>query len=409
VQQGLGCAVARRHWMDAGTFTMTAIDSRRRTVLELCVVIAMLLVAVPNPRSASAATAIDVALPNVTAAAVYSIDATAGVELMTKDADERRSPASTTKIASAIVVGDNIDNLDQQVTIEESDISLLASDESRMGLQPGDVLTVRQLLEGMLVQSGSDATYAAARVTGMVLLGGEGGDPLEAFIDEMNAVAKRLKLKNTRFMNPVGIDQAKHYSSAHDLARLAEYALKDPVIAEIVAQSSLQTTIEGPNRREVTLQNTNSMLDGGAIHGVKTGSTSEAGACLVLAKWENGTNRVITVVLGSTLAYDDQGFISDDKRWDDTAAILNAIEGDVRWISPADEKVVPGLIQELAAWQVALKTETSIVVPKNEVKALRYLLQLGPAGEANAEVGHVLFFVGSEQIAQVPVYQTPIS
>jgi serine-type D-Ala-D-Ala carboxypeptidase (penicillin-binding protein 5/6) len=388
---------------------MTATDSRLRTVFNWCVVIAIVLVALPDARSASAAIAFNVSLPDVTAAAVYSIDATAGVELMAKDADERRSPASTTKIASAIVVVDNIDDLNQQVTIEQSDIAPLASDESRVGLQSGDVLTIRQLLEGMLVQSGSDATYAAARVTGTILLGGDGGDPIEAFIEEMNAVVKQLKLKNTRFMNPVGIDQERHYSSAHDLARLAEYALDSPVIAEIVAQSSIPTVIEGPNRREVTLQNTNTMLDGGAIHGVKTGSTTEAGACLILAKWENGTNRVITVVLGSRLSYDDQGYISDDKRWDDTEAILGAIESDVRWISPSDEKDVPGLIQELAAWQVALKNETSIVVPADEVKALRYLLQLGPAGDANTEVGRVLFFVGSEQIAQVPVYQTPIS
>lgn len=388
---------------------MTSTISRFRAVFNCFVVVGLVVITVPGSRSASAAAAFTIAIPDITAAAVYSIDTTAGVELMSKNADERRSPASTTKIVSAIVVVDNIDDLDQQVTIEESDIAPLAPDESRVGLQPGDIMTVRQLLEGMLIQSGADATYAAARVTGTALLGDGGGNPVDAFIDEMNAVVKNLKLKNTRFMNPAGMDQSKHYSSARDLARLAEYALENPVIAEIVAQSSVQTVIEGPNRREVTLQNTNEMLDGGAIHGVKTGSTTDAGACLVLAKWENGTNRVITVVLGSSLAYDDQGFISEDKRWDDTEAILAAIEDDVRWISPADDKVVPGLVQELAAWQVALKTDTSIVVPADEVKELKYLLQLGPAAEANTEVGRVLFFVGSEQIAQVPVYQTPIS
>jgi len=388
---------------------MTRTESRFRTVLIWWLVVGVCFVSIPLTQEASAATAITVKLPTVTAEAVYSFDATADIELVSKNADERRSPASTTKIVSAIVVVDNIGDLVQQVTIEAGDIAPLAPDESRLGVQVGDVLTVRQLLEGMMLQSGSDATYAAARVVGTQLLGGDDGDPVKAFISEMNATVKRLKLKNTRFMNPTGIDENKQYSSAYDLAQLAKYALSNTVIEEIVAQSTIQTVIEGPNRREVTLTNTNALLDGGAIHGVKTGSTSEAGACLVLAKWENDTNRVITVVLGSALSYDDQGFISEDKRWDDTEAILGAVEAGVRWISPADERVVPGLVRELAAWQVALKTETSIVVPADDVKALQYLLQLGPGGEANSEVGRVLFFIGSEQIAQVPVYQMPIA
>ena len=90
----------------------------------------------------------------------------------------------------------------------------------------GDVMTVRQLLEGMLILSGADTTYAAARITGTSLqdAGAPEDDPVAAFIEAMNGLTKTLKLKNTHFMNPVGIDQEDHYSSARDLARLAQEA-----------------------------------------------------------------------------------------------------------------------------------------------------------------------------------------
>jgi D-alanyl-D-alanine carboxypeptidase (penicillin-binding protein 5/6) len=347
----------------------------------------------------------------VTAKAIYAIDVTSGVELLADHADDRRPPASTTKIASAIVVVDNVTDLNQQVTIEDGDVAPLAADESRVGLQVGDILTVRQLLDGMLVQSGSDATYAAARFTGKLLIAAGAGqtDPIGAFVAAMNGLVASLKLQNTHFTNPVGIDKDGHYSSARDLARLGQEALARPVLADIVAQQSVQTTIDGPNRREVTLQNTNELLDGGAISGIKTGSTPGAGACLILAKREHGTNLVVTVVLGSTLSYDGQGFIAEDKRWDDTRAVLKTIEQHVRWVSPDNPKDVPGLHDEMAAWQVALKDATAIVVPTDRIASLRYLLQLGPAGKPNTQVGRVVFFVGSEKIAELPVFQAPVS
>jgi D-alanyl-D-alanine carboxypeptidase len=394
----------RRHGKTAARMVRSGIkmpaSMRARAFVSWCVLICLAW-STPFGGSAAASTLFVIDVPKITARAVYAIDVTAGVELYADHADDRRSPASTTKLATAIVVVDTVSDLSQPVTVEELD----------MGLQPGDVLTVRQLLEGILIHSGSDATYAAARFTGNVLLAQEGneGDPVAAFVKAMNEVAADLKLKNTHFMNPVGIDQKDHYSSARDLASLANEALKRPVIAEIVAQRSLQTVIEGPNRREVTLENTNQLLDDGAIHGVKTGSTSEAGACLVLAKWEHGTNRVITVVLGSDLAYDDEGFITNDKRWDDTRALLKAIEREVTWIAPSEPDEVPGLHDELAAWQVVLKDDSAILVPADHVRSLRYLLQLGPAGKPNSQVGYVLFFVGSEKIAERPVFQAPLA
>lgn len=394
-----------------GMSGMKAARSRTRACAALCVLACLAFCSSARAAGAAAASVFAIAPPAVTAKAIYAIDVTSGDELVADHADDRRPPASTTKVASAIVVVDNVSDLNQQVTTQDTDVAPLSAGESRMGLQAGDVLTVRQLLDGMLVQSGSDATYAAARYTGNLLIaaGASERDPIAAFIAAMNRLAAKLGLQNTHFTNPVGIDQADHYSSARDLARLGQEALARPVLAQVVAEQKVQTTIDGPNRREVTLANTNELLDGGKITGVKTGSTPGAGACLILAKWEHGTNQVVTVVLGSSLSYDDQGFIAEDKRWDDTRAVLSAIEHSVRWLSPEDPKDVPGLRDELAAWQVALKNPVAIVVPADRVKTLRYLLQLGPPGKPSAQVGHVLFFVGSEKIAELPVFQAPIS
>jgi len=390
---------------------MTKMGARGRAFAVWCVLFCLVAGSAPGFGTVSASAAVAVEPPRVTAKAIYAIDLTAGVELLADHADDRRAPASTTKIAAAIVVVDNVKDLDQSVTIEDADIAPLASDESRLGVEPGDVLTVRQLLEGMLIQSGADATYAAARIVGTQLRSGgnQREDAVAAFVDAMNGLVDNLKLKNSHFTNPVGIDQEGHYSSARDLSRLAEEALARPTIAEIVAQRSLQMVIDGPNRREVTLENTNDLLDGGAIHGVKTGTTGDAGACLILAKWEHGTNQVVTVILGSDIVYDDQGAVAEDKRWDDTNAVLKAIEQDVRWVAPSDPEDVPGLREEMAAWQVVLKDDRAIVVPAAGMASLRYLLQIGPAGKPNARIGSVVFFVGSEKIADVPVFQAPVS
>jgi D-alanyl-D-alanine carboxypeptidase len=141
------------------------------------------------------------------------------------------------------------------------------------------------------------------------------------------------------------------------------------------------------------------------VHGVKTGGTSEAGACLVLATWKKGGNHIITVVLGSDIGYDDQGYVNLDKRYDDAKAILAAIDNSYDWLDPN----VAGLGDELAAWQVSLSNKAKVVVRKSQEQPLRYLLQLGPAGKPNAQVGQVLFFVGSEQVAARPVVQLKTS
>lgn len=342
-------------------------------------------------------------VPNVTAKAVFSIDISANVVLMAKNADEELPPASTTKIVSAIVVVNNV-NLNDQVTIDPADT--VQDGESAMNVQAGDILTVDQLLYGMMLPSGNDAARSLARYVGGVLLQKEGGsgDPIARFVDEMNAEVKSFGLKHTHFVDPDGLLDTNH-SSARDLASLATVLLQNEELAKIVGTAA--TVITSQTGVPYHLDTTNEMLSNGTegVHGVKTGGTSEAGACLVLATWKKGENHIITVVLGSDIGYDAQGYVNLDKRYDDAQAVLTAIDSNYDWLDPN----VTGLSDELAAWQVSLSNKAQVVVRKSQEQPLRYLLQLGPAGKPNAQVGQVLFFVGSEQVAARPVVQLKTS
>jgi D-alanyl-D-alanine carboxypeptidase len=161
------------------------------------------------------------------------------------------------------------------------------------------------------------------------------------------------------------------------------------------------------------LFSTNKLLGQFDVHGLKTGSTGVAGGCLVIASWGGEENLVITVVLGSTIDYStwnpDTGEMDVDERWNDMESILSAMAEDYRWIAPSEAEGIPGLQEELAAWQVEMRETAAVVLPTGSDAEVAYRLQLGPPGEPNSQVGSVLFFVGSEQVAERPVYQTAVA
>jgi D-alanyl-D-alanine carboxypeptidase len=180
-------------------------------------------------------------VPDVTAKAVFSIDVSANTVLMAKNADEELPPASTTKIVTALVVVNNV-NLDDQITIDPNDT--VQDGESSMFVQAGDVLTVNQLLFGMMLPSGNDAARSLARYVGGVLLQKEGGagDPIARFVQAMNDEVASLGLKHTHFTNPDGLEEKGLYSSARDLATLATALLQNDALAKIVDTPSIDIT-----------------------------------------------------------------------------------------------------------------------------------------------------------------------
>ena len=333
----------------------------------------------------------------VSAKAAYVYDATSGTPLFARNENTPLPPASLTKIVAALVVL-NRGNLDEVVTVQPED--LVGDDESRVGLVAGDSLTVRDLLAGMLIPSGSDAANALARVIGSQLPPTADGKPVDAFVAAMNDEVAQLGLVDAHFENPHGLDGPTHLASARDLALLTAKAMQNPLFAELVATSTmvLPSTL---NPEGYTIYTTNDLLVDGTAIGVKTGTTELGGGCLVTAT-AVGANIVIFVVLGAELIYDENGYPKSPARYDDTRSMIAAIGQQYDWLDPA---VTAGLPEELAAWSVTLPPGAAVPAPKNRLSEFGYRLVLGPEATSGAPVGRVMFAVGDDVLSERQVLQ----
>lgn len=350
--------------------------------------------------------------PPVSAAAVFALDASIDAPLYARNPDEHLPPASLVKMMTALLVREHA-ALDETVVVDAAD-EVDTERFSHMGLVAGDTVTVEQLLYGLLVPSGNDAANALARHVGAKLAAETAGDPaaaVAAFVAAMNQRAADLGLANSRFRNPSGEDDPEQYSCARDLAALAKTVMIDDKLAEIVDTPTYATVSVGPEQRPYgdggVLYNTNTLIQEPGVHGVKTGTTAAAGGNLVTATYFLGNNRIIVVVLGSPYEADPAtGQATVDERYPATVNLLNAMDADYRWFDPAAPGTVPGLDEEMAAWQVTMRQGPAVVVPTDRLEEFRYALRLGPPGEPDAEVGKVLFFVGDRPIGERPLYQT---
>lgn len=250
----------------------------------------------PWPPSAS-----PLSINGVSAASVILMDRETGRVLFERNAKERRSPASTTKIMTAILILEK-GRLHEKVLVGEQAAS---AGGFRLGLKPGQVVSLKDLLAAILVGSANDAAVAAAAH----IAGSE-----RRFVDLMNTKAAQLGMKDTHFANPHGLDEDGHYSTAYDLALLARYALQNPSFAQLVSRRKVQVTIrDGRTRRVVkrrVLKTHNKLLD--RFHGadgVKTGYTEAAGPSLV-ASARRGDRGLIAVLL------------NDPRRFADAASLL---------------------------------------------------------------------------------------
>jgi serine-type D-Ala-D-Ala carboxypeptidase (penicillin-binding protein 5/6) len=260
------------------------------------VVPAGLLGAAPQAIAASGGSAAPVAAARpagVTAAAAELMSATTGKPLWTRNMNARLPIASITKVMTALVVLE-AGTPDRKIRVTEAAEQYgLSYGPGEAGLHPGDVLTTRQLLEGLLLPSGSDAAYLLATTY---------GPGWHAFVRKMNATARTLGMTRTHFANFDGLpwpSETSTYSTTHDLMLLAAAAMKEPAFQQIVAQRSHWIGATSQHRHYYW-KNTNLLLRSyrGAI-GIKTGFTAGAGYCLLFAARRNGIE-LIGVVLDST-------------------------------------------------------------------------------------------------------------
>ena len=224
--------------------------------------------------------------PAVAAAGWTLVDVTSGQTLAAAAADERRDPASLTKLMTAYLVFGALRAKtivpSQMVNVSER---AWKAEGSRMFIEPRKAVSVDELLRGMIVQSGNDASIALAELVG----GTE-----EAFVARMNTEAARLGMTNSRFTNATGLSNPQHYASAADLARLAAALIRDyPEYYPLYAQKEFRyNTITQPNRNRL-------LWTDPTVDGVKTGHTEAAGWCLI-ASAMRGDRRVLAVVLGAS-------------------------------------------------------------------------------------------------------------
>ena len=221
--------------------------------------------------------------PGLYAQSAIMIDARTWQVLFQKNADERRAPASTQKLLTALLVARR-GNLDAPVTIMPEDTRV---EPTKLGLRAGERYTRRSLLESIMVKSSNDACAALAR---------DHSGTEDAFATNMNRAAYALGARSSYFVNSHGLP-ASQFSTARDIARIAFLAYREPVLRRMMQQRVVY--FRHNSGRITTLKATNKLLErSGAFNGMKTGYTFAAGRCLVSSGRLNG-REVILVQLGS--------------------------------------------------------------------------------------------------------------
>lgn len=238
--------------------------------------------------------------PELTAKAYILIDMETGQVLAEKDADVQRSPASTTKIMTALVALENAD-LDDEMIASENAINSVPYDYVRAGIKIGEILTLRDLLNLMLITSANEASNIIAENV-------SGDGTMEGFTRMMNQKAAELGLTGTHFTNSSGLEEEGHYTTARDLAIMARAAMQNETFREIVG--SREFSLPDTNMRKSSewkighLTYTNELLTSRSkyyskVTGVKTGYTEKAGLCLVASAVNPDGLELISVVLGT--------------------------------------------------------------------------------------------------------------
>lgn len=239
-------------------------------------------------------------------------DLETGKVLASKNVDEKVYPASTTKILTAIIAIEKC-NLTDVVEASREAIEPIGSNHSNMGILVGEDLTVKDLLYGLLVHSANDA----ANVLGVHISGS-----LDDFTTLMNEKAKELGMTNSNFKNAHGYHDDDHYTTVADLAKVTMYAMKNELFREIVKTSRYEIPATNKYNETRYLSNTNMFISGNKTQkhlyknciGIKTGSTDEAGNCLVSAAEENGTTLFAVVMKCKNDGLGDGAYSTTDSK-----------------------------------------------------------------------------------------------
>ncbi len=323
-------------------------------------------------------------MPEVSAAACVLMEAVTGRVLYEKNAHEKRSMASTTKIMTTLLCIESGD-LDAEFPVDNAAIHV---EGSSMGLQENDIVTKRALCYGMLLPSGNDAANAAA-----VAVAGS----IPGFLELMNARAEEIGMTHTCFATPSGLEGEGHGASAYDMGLLTREAMRNETFREICGKASATVNFGNPPYTR-TLYNTNKLLnmcDG--VIGVKTGFTDEAGRCLVSACERDGV-LLICVTLDAP----------DD--WNDH---MRLYDYGFSSVSPTELEKPADLYQQVAgseSTRVRLEIRDTVCIgaPDGDAsgvswRVLRVPFAYAPV-EAGEELGTLEYIYEDRIVAEVPLY-----
>ncbi len=320
------------------------------------------------------------------------LDGYSGKVLFEKDADKKLPPASVTKIMTMLLVMEAIDggqiSFDDVVTVSEN---AAKKEGSHIFLAPNEQMSVRDLMKGVAVASGNDASVAL----GEYLAGSH-----EKFVEKMNLRAKELGMTNTHFVNCNGLDAEGHLTTVRDIGIMTTELLKHPKIFEF-------TTIWTDTLRDGTfdLANTNKLIrfyEG--ANGMKTGSTSKAGCCISATALRDGM-QLVAVIMGAP---------NSKERFSDASTLLNygfgGFENSILGVSDKVYKhiqVNKGVSQTVP---IKLKNNFSSVLPKGKAKEITSKETIPEIVESpikkGQKIGEITYFAGSEKIGAVDLIAT---
>lgn len=348
---------------------------------------ALLLVLMPFGQ-ANAQSVLIPSPPQVAASSYILMDPLSGKILMDENSNERLPPASLTKMMTAYIVERELDegriSMSDMVPIS---VNAWRTEGSRTFVQEGTEVSVEDLLKGVIIQSGNDASVALAEF----VAGSEG-----AFVDIMNQQAQLLGMRDTRFENATGLPSPDHFSTAHDLALLAKAIINDypenyPLYA---VKHFTYNNIRQPNRNSLLWRDD-------SVDGLKTGHTEEAGYCLVASAERNDT-RLIAVVMGTdstgARAQEVQKMLNYGFRYYQSETLFSAGQELI------EARIWGGRDDQLS---VGVTENVNVTIPRGSRDSLESTVDLDSVIKApikvGDELGRVQVKLGDEMIVDQPV------
>lgn len=325
----------------------------------------------------------------ISAPSAILMEQSSGTVLFEKNADEKRACASVTKIMTLLLVMEAIDSgkitIDDVVTTSPHASSMGGSD---IWLEPGETMTVDEMLRATVIASANDAAVALAEFVS----GTE-----DTFVENMNKRAAELGMKNTMFKNCNGLDEEGHLTTARDVAIMSRELLRHPTILKYTG-----TRIDELRGGKTQLVNTNKLLRSySGITGLKTGTTSKAGACISASAEREGLS-LIAVVLGAP---------SGKERFSDASKLLDMGFAEYEMVSPE----IPEDLPETAAVakgmsdtvKISAAPDNSVMIKKGEKGKIASEIKLPESIDApidkGQKIGSIIYTLNDEKISEIPV------